>query len=104
MRGLASLATPFAPTLLVSPRNEANAAALVAEFPHMVAIASNAEIVARADVVVVAVRPQVAEAVLADLVFRPGCQLVLSVVATASRARIAALTRMPPTQVRTQDV
>jgi pyrroline-5-carboxylate reductase len=76
--------------LCASGPREARAQQLRARY-GIVALADNAAAVAGADIVVIAVKPQVLEAVLAELAGRiqPGA-LVLSIVAGAPIARIAA--------------
>jgi pyrroline-5-carboxylate reductase len=74
----------------VSPRNEKVAAALAARFPNVIVGASNQDVVDASDVVFLAVRPQVALAVLEALRFRPE-QRIVSLIATFPRARVAAL-------------
>lgn len=57
-------------TILVSPRNEETAAALAAKFPDVTVAASNQAVLDRSDVVMLAIRPQVATEVLSELQFR----------------------------------
>ncbi|MEY4696390.1 MAG: hypothetical protein RIT14_818 [Pseudomonadota bacterium] len=77
--------------IVLSPRNAAVAADLAARFGQVRVAADNQAVVDGADMVFVAVRPQVAEAVLAGLRFRPG-QSIVSLVAALSVARVAELT------------
>jgi len=84
VQGLSGLAAP--PAILVSPRSEAVSTTLVARFANVARAGSNAE-VARADVVVLGMRPaQLAEA-MAGLHFGPQ-QIVLSLVAGLSLAEL----------------
>jgi pyrroline-5-carboxylate reductase len=57
-------------TILVSPRNADTAAALAAKFPSVTVAASNQAVLDGCDVVMLAVRPQVAGEVLSALKFR----------------------------------
>jgi len=66
-------------TILVSPRNAETASHLAARFDPVSVAASNQDLVDRADTVVIAVRPQIAEGVLSELKFRPD-QHIVSVV------------------------
>jgi pyrroline-5-carboxylate reductase len=66
--------------ILVSPRSEATSRRLAAEVPGVERVESNAEVVARADIVVLAMRPQQLDEALAGLRFSAG-QLVVSFVA-----------------------
>jgi pyrroline-5-carboxylate reductase len=68
------------PEVILSPRNAATAAALASRFDNVTVGASNAEVVERADVAVLAVRPQDASVALSGLPFRPE-QPVVSVMA-----------------------
>jgi pyrroline-5-carboxylate reductase len=83
VRGL--LAEPaFASQVYLSPRNPDTAGRLASEF-HAVAVASdNQTVVDRSDIVVLAIRPQIAREVVGDLVFRDG-QSVISLVAATER-------------------
>jgi pyrroline-5-carboxylate reductase len=75
----------------VSPRNAGIASGLAARFPNVVVAPDNQALLDRSDLVIVAVRPQIVEAVLAELVFRPE-QRVLSLVAATSLDRLRAAT------------
>ena len=57
-------------TILVSPRNADTAAALAAKFPSVTVAASNQAVLDGSDVVMLAVRPQVATEVLSEIKFR----------------------------------
>jgi len=57
-------------TILVSPRNAGIAATLAATFPNVTIAGSNQAVLDGSDVVMLAVRPQVATEVLSDLTFR----------------------------------
>jgi pyrroline-5-carboxylate reductase len=80
--------TPCAITL--SPRNARVAARLASALPRVRVATSNQQVADESDVVLLAVRPQVAEEVLAGMIFRPEHR-VISLIATFSRDRIAAL-------------
>jgi pyrroline-5-carboxylate reductase len=69
-----------APPVLLSPRNAGIAAGLAERFATVDVAADNQAVVDGADVVLVCVRPQVAESVLADLRF-PADRVVISAVA-----------------------
>lgn len=66
--------------VVLSPRGAAVAADLAARFPGVTVADSNQAVVDQCDMVVLAIRPQVAEEVVRALRFRPG-QKVLSLVA-----------------------
>ena len=66
--------------ILLSPRGASVAADLAARFAGVTIAASNQAVVDGSDLVVLSVRPQVAEAVIRALRFRPG-QKVLSLIA-----------------------
>src|SRR5579871_4719870 len=76
--------------ILLSPRNAEVAAALARRFPQVSVAPSNQEVVDRSDTVVIAVRPQVTESVLADLRF-PAERNVISLVSGFSVRRLAGL-------------
>lgn len=76
--------------IVVSPRGEAVAAAL-ALLPGVAVAVSNQAVVDGCDLVILAVRPQVAEAVIAPLIF-PADRPVISLVAGLHSAQIAAWT------------
>jgi len=73
--------------ILLSPRGAEVAAGLAQRFPGVRIAANNQSVIDGSDMVVLAVRPQVAEAVIRPLNFRPG-QTVVSVIAAT---RIASL-------------
>jgi len=84
--------------ILLSPRNAEISARLAAKFPDQVTAApSNQAVLDDCDLVVLAVRPQIARDVLAALIFRPDHH-VLSVVATLSADDIGAMV-LPATRV-----
>lgn len=68
----------------LSPRNETRSARLAARFPRVHVGRSNQEVLERVDVVMLAVRPQVAQEILETLVFRAEHR-VISLIATFSR-------------------
>ncbi len=76
--------------IVLSPRNPDVASRLATAFVQVGVAKSNQEVLDRSDVVLVAVRPPIAQAVLEALRFRPDHR-VISLVATFSRERIAAL-------------
>ena len=57
-------------TILVSPRNAETAAALAVKFTSVTVAASNQAVLDGSEVVMLAVRPQVATGVLSELKFR----------------------------------
>ncbi len=69
--------------VLVSPRNAEIATGLKSDFSAVTVAADNQSIVDECDLVVLAVRPQIAEEVIRSLRFRDGQQLI-SVVATVN--------------------
>ncbi len=73
--------------ILLSPRGAEVAAGLARRFPGVRVAADNQAVVDGSDMVVLAVRPQVAEAVIRPLRFRPGQRVVSLIAAT----QIAAL-------------
>jgi pyrroline-5-carboxylate reductase len=72
-----------APSVLLSPRNAEIAAGLARRFPTVDVAADNQALVDGAEVVIVCVRPQVAQTVLADLRF-PADRVVVSAIAGVS--------------------
>lgn len=77
-------------TILVSPRNASVATALAARFPNVAVAASNQAVLDGSDVVMLAVRPQVAAEVLSELTFRPDHH-VISLMAITPLQKLAAL-------------
>jgi pyrroline-5-carboxylate reductase len=77
-------------SIWLSPRNADVAARLAATCSQATVGASNQQVLDRSDVVFLAVRPQIAHDVIRQLRFRPEHR-VISLVATFSRDRIAAL-------------
>jgi pyrroline-5-carboxylate reductase len=77
-------------TILVSPRNADTAAELARRFPNVTVAASNQRVLDGSDIVILAVRPQVAAEVLSGLKFRPDHH-VISLMALTSLPRVAAL-------------
>lgn len=86
-----------APTIHLSPRSEAVAASLARELPNVRREACNADVAAKSEMVILAMRPQQLEAALSDVTFRPD-HVVVSFVASVSRAEIATLVA-PASQV-----
>ncbi|WP_406833967.1 pyrroline-5-carboxylate reductase [Pseudomonas asiatica] len=74
--------------IIVSARNEAVSSRLAAAHSQVLVSPSNQRIVDSSDTVILAIRPQVAESVIRDLVFRPD-QKVISVIAATPRALLA---------------
>lgn len=86
VRGLK--ASPLADwPVLLSPRSHEVAQALAADLSGVAIAADNQQVVSRADVVVLAVRPQQAEAVIRPLIFDPA-RPVISLIATLPIARL----------------
>lgn len=73
--------------IIVSPRNADTARALADAHPEVMIASGNQEVIDRADIVVLAVRPQIAADVVPALRFRPG-QRVISVIAATDRATL----------------
>ncbi len=65
-----------APAIVVSPRNAEAAAMLAGRFPRVSVAASNQQVVDDCETVVIAVRPQIAQDVLAAVQFRSGQNVV----------------------------
>lgn len=83
VRGL--LAQPaYASEIHVSPRNAEIAARLAAEFDGVTVAGDNQMVVDHSNIVVLAIRPQIAEDIIRGLRFRDG-QSIVSVVATLER-------------------
>ncbi|OJT98391.1 MAG: pyrroline-5-carboxylate reductase [Rhizobium sp. 63-7] len=72
------------PDIIVSPRSAATAGRLAARSPKVRIAGDNRQVVDEADMVFLAIRPDVAEEVVRALHFRPG-QLVVSLVATVDQ-------------------
>ncbi len=77
-------------TILVSPRNADVAARLAAKFSNVTVAASNQVVLDGIDVVIIAIRPQVADEVLSPLKFRPDHH-VISLMAIIPLEKVAAL-------------
>jgi len=77
-------------TILVSPRNADVAAALAAKFSNVTVAADNQAVLDGSDVVIIAVRPQVADEVLPALRFRANHH-VISLMAIIPLEKLAAL-------------
>ncbi|HTV71469.1 MAG TPA: pyrroline-5-carboxylate reductase [Rhizobiaceae bacterium] len=78
-------------SIVVSPRNAEIAAGLASLFPDVSIAADNQAVLDESDIVVLAVRPQIAEEVLSELRFRTDHHVV-SVIAILSLERINELT------------
>ncbi|MCV9967627.1 pyrroline-5-carboxylate reductase [Pararhizobium sp. BT-229] len=79
--------TPLASEVVVSPRNAEIAARLARMFPAVRIAGDNQEIVDASDILVLAIRPQIAEEVVKGLRFVAG-QTVISVIAATDRDRL----------------
>lgn len=66
----------------VSPRNETIAAGLAARFANVTVAAGNQDVLDNADLVFLAIRPQIAEEVVRALTFRPDHHVISLVAAT----------------------
>ena len=86
--GLAAAGSRHA--IFLSPRNPDVAAGLAARYREVRVAGSNQQVVDECETVVLAVRPQIAAAVIPELLFRPG-QHVISVISGFPVARISAL-------------
>lgn len=75
------------PAVFLSPRSRAVGLDLAGRFPNVQVCASNQEVLDRAPVVVLAVRPQVGAEVVRDLEFRPD-HVVVSALAGVTLARL----------------
>jgi pyrroline-5-carboxylate reductase len=93
VRGLKGSALRDRPVVL-SPRNEGVAAELAATFPGVTVAVDNQAVIDGADMVILAVRPQIAESVLRPLRFRDDQHLV-SLIAGVPRATVADWTGTP---------
>lgn len=78
------------PPICLSPRNAEMAARLSAAHRGVCVAASNQAVIDASDIVFLAVRPQIAAGVLEGLRFRAD-QRIVSLIATFSRSRVAAL-------------
>lgn len=85
--------------IVVSPRSAATAARLAALSPRVLVADDNQHVVDAADMVFLAIRPDVAEAVVRALRFRPG-QRVVSLVATVDHAALRSWIDVPVEVVR----
>ena len=85
-----------APQVLLSPRNAEIATGLAERFATVDVAADNQAVVDGAAVVIVCVRPQVAQTVLAELRF-PADRVVISAMAGVSIAALQRLWRRPRT-------
>jgi len=86
--GLASTSSDQ-PSIQLSPRNSESAARLAARFLGVSVASSNQEVLDTSDVIVLAVRPQVAPHVISELRFRPSHR-VISVISSFSVAALSA--------------
>ncbi len=76
--------------ILLSPRNEAITSRLALRYPDVSIAADNQAVVDASEIVILAVRPQIAEEVLKALHFRPD-QKIVSLIATFSVQRLSTL-------------
>lgn len=88
VEGLCGIEEP--PQIWLSPRGRAIAAQLASHYPGVVVCDDNREVAVRADVVVLAVRPDSLREALADVDVRPG-MVVISAIAGASHALLGEL-------------
>ncbi|WP_081158212.1 pyrroline-5-carboxylate reductase [Ensifer aridi] len=79
--------TPLASEVVVSPRNAEVAGRLASMFPAVRIAADNQEVADASDILVLAIRPQVADGVVRGLRFTPG-QTVISLIAATDRDRL----------------
>jgi pyrroline-5-carboxylate reductase len=79
-----------APSILLSPRGRPRSRALASRFPSVQVAEDNESVVSRSRVVLLAMRPQDADAVLRDVAFSTG-QAVISVIAGVPVARLREL-------------
>jgi pyrroline-5-carboxylate reductase len=84
-------------TIRLSPRNANIASDLATRFPRVSVASSNQDVLDCSDIVVLAVRPQVASNVVSELRFRPDHR-VISLISTFSLASISVLVT-PATKV-----
>src|SRR3546814_12197537 len=75
--------------ILLSPRNADSAADLASRFSHVGVASDNQAVIDDSDLVILAVRPQIADAVLGPLRFRPDHRILI-LIATVSLARLRA--------------
>ncbi len=73
--------------IVVSPRNPEIAARLASRFPAVQIAMDNQEVVDAADILFLAVRPQIAEEVIRSLAFRKS-QKIVSVIAATDRSKL----------------
>ena len=97
IEGLNATGAEYAIT--VSPRNADTAAALAARYANVRVAASNQAVLDTSDLVMLAVRPQIAEAVLPELRFRPDHHVV-SLIAAVSHAYLTRVTAPAGTVTR----
>lgn len=94
-----STAVAEPPAVFLSPRNREVAHDLAARFPNARVCGSNQEVLDSTTAVVVAVRPQIAREVLAELVFRPD-HVVISALAGVSLEQLREWTAPAARHVR----
>ena len=86
-------------SILLSPRNRDIASNLARRFAGVAVASSNQEVADRSDVVVIAVKPAIAPAVVAELRFRPE-QSVISVVSGVSLRKLSEMVKPARHSVR----
>ena len=79
--------------ILVSKRSHDKSSALVADFPGLVEVAENEQVVAESDVIFVGLLPQVAREIMPALPFTAE-KLVVSMMAAVDYAEVLSLTKM----------
>ena len=77
----------YASEIYVSPRNAEVAARLDAEYHAVCVAVDNQDVVNRSDILILAIRPQIAEEIVSGLVFKDG-QSVISVIAATEHRRL----------------
>jgi pyrroline-5-carboxylate reductase len=92
-------APSFDGSITLSPRNGEIAAQLSAEFPSVVVGASNQDVLDRSDLILITLRPQKADEIIAGLSFRPD-HPIISAVAALSRERLLELVAPARTVVK----
>ena len=86
--------------ILISPRSAETAEALARDYAHVTVAADNQAVIDGSDIVFLAIRPQIAEAVVRALSFRPR-QKVVSFVAAVSIETLQSWISEPVTIIRT---
>lgn len=84
--------------VIVSPRNPEVAKALAAQFPKVEIAADNQAVADGTGILILAVRPQMAEEVIRELVIPPGTKII-SLIAGTSHDRLSAWTGHPAAEI-----